>query len=334
MYWRTQFTTPACAPAGRSCCSTAVPCPRTWWKVSSSGTSAGRSRVLTPSIRAPSSARAEARSFSMKSASWRSICSLACLRVLDDRSVRRVGGTRDRQLDVRIISATNRDLSALVAAKQFRSDLYFRLGAAVVHLPPLRDRLEDLPLLIPQLLADLGRPDIRVAPATLDLLRAHRWPGNVRELKNTLACALTFADTGVMEPRHLKFVAPASENSVLDRFPLSGKTLASIEQVAIRQTLAQTRGNKSSGREAARYRRVDALREAEEVRRLNPIRSPTEARGRGRRSEPRREPEGRWASPGSEGPCSGRTDTAGADRSRSGTRLRGGRSDRRRTPRM
>jgi len=166
------------------------------------------------------------------------------LRVLDDRSVRRVGGTRDRQLDVRIISATNRDLSALVAAKQFRSDLYFRLGAAVLHLPPLRDRLEDLPLLIPQLLADLGRPDIRVAPATLEMLGAHRWPGNVRELKNTLACALTFADAGLLEPRHLKFVAPASENSILDRFPLSGKTLASIEQVAIRQTLAQTRGNK------------------------------------------------------------------------------------------
>src|SRR5215831_18611403 len=112
------------------------------------------------------------------------------LRALDNRSVRRVGGTRDRQLDVRIISATNRDLSALVAAKQFRSDLYFRLGAAVLHLPPLRDRLEDLPLLIPQLLADLGRPDIRVAPAALDMLGAHRWPGNVRELKNTLACAL------------------------------------------------------------------------------------------------------------------------------------------------
>ena len=59
-----------------------------------------------------------------------------------------------------------------------------------------------------------------------------------------MACALAFADAGVLEPRHLKFVAPASENSILDRFPLSGKTLATIEQVAIRQTLAQTRGNK------------------------------------------------------------------------------------------
>jgi transcriptional regulator with PAS, ATPase and Fis domain len=166
------------------------------------------------------------------------------LRLLDDRSVRRVGGTRDRQLDVRIISATNRDLSALVAAKQFRSDLYFRLGAAVIHLPPLRDRMEDLSLLIPQLLADLGRAEIRVAEATFELLRAHRWPGNVRELKNTLACAVTFADAGVVEPRHLRFVAAASEHSLLDRFPLGGQTLSAIEQAAIRQTLVQTHGNK------------------------------------------------------------------------------------------
>jgi DNA-binding NtrC family response regulator len=166
------------------------------------------------------------------------------LRVMDNRSVRRVGGTRDRQLDVRIISATNRDLSALVAAKQFRSDLYFRLGAAVIHLPPLRDRLADLPLLIAQLMADLGRTDIRVDGATLDALGAHRWPGNVRELKNTLACALAFVDAGVLEPRHLRFVETASEQSMLDRLPLGGQALATIEQAAIKQTLIQTHGNK------------------------------------------------------------------------------------------
>jgi transcriptional regulator with PAS, ATPase and Fis domain len=166
------------------------------------------------------------------------------LRVLDDRSVRRVGGTRDRQLDVRVIAATNRDLSALVSAKHFRSDLYFRLAAAVVHIPPLRDRLQDLPILIPQLLADLGRSEIHVAEATFELLQAHRWPGNVRELKNTLACALAFADAGVLEPRHLRFVAPAGEQSVLDRLPLGGQSLASIEQAAIKQTLIQTHGNK------------------------------------------------------------------------------------------
>src|SRR5262245_3694392 len=116
------------------------------------------------------------------------------LRAVDNRSVRRVGGARDRQVDVRIVAATNRDLPALVASKHFRHDLYFRLAAAVVEIPALRDRLQDLPLLVPRLLADLGRGDVQVPAPTLELLAGHRWPGNVRELKNTLACALAFVD--------------------------------------------------------------------------------------------------------------------------------------------
>jgi DNA-binding NtrC family response regulator len=166
------------------------------------------------------------------------------LRVLDNRSVRRVGGARDRHVDVRVLAATNRDLSALVAAKSFRQDLYFRLAAAIVHLPPLRERLEDLPLLVPQLLSDLGRGEVRIADPTLDKLRAHRWPGNVRELKNVLSCAVAFAAAGRLEPNHLRFVSTSSDQSMLDRLPLGGQTLATIEQVAIRQTLALTRGNK------------------------------------------------------------------------------------------
>jgi transcriptional regulator with GAF, ATPase, and Fis domain len=72
------------------------------------------------------------------------------LRALDNHAIRRVGGTSDRHVDVRIVAATNRDLGALVSAKQFRQDLYFRLAAAIVHLPPLRERLDDLPLLVPR----------------------------------------------------------------------------------------------------------------------------------------------------------------------------------------
>src|SRR4030095_8182533 len=87
------------------------------------------------------------------------------LRALDNRSVRRVGGTRDRRVDVRIIAATNRDLPALVASKHFRQDLYFRLAAAVVQVPPLRERLDDLALLVPRLLVDIGRGDVQVAAA-------------------------------------------------------------------------------------------------------------------------------------------------------------------------
>src|SRR4029078_19876 len=106
--------------------------------------------------------------------------------------------------DVRIIAATNRDLGALVAAKQFRQDLYFRLAAAIVQLPPLRDRLEDLTLLLPRLMKDLARADLHVPEATLEALRSHSWPGNVRELKNVLACALAFVVSGVVEARSLQ----------------------------------------------------------------------------------------------------------------------------------
>ncbi|MDB4983457.1 MAG: ATPase [Myxococcales bacterium] len=166
------------------------------------------------------------------------------LRALDSHAVRRVGGTRDRRVDVRIIAATNRDLGALVEAKQFRQDLYFRLAAAVVNLPPLRDRLEDLSLLVPQLLVDLGRGQVYVPEAAYEALRGHRWPGNVRELKNVLAYALAFVDAGTLEPGVLRFTPAAGQGSPLERLPLGGQTIATLEHVAIRQTLALTRGNK------------------------------------------------------------------------------------------
>jgi DNA-binding NtrC family response regulator len=166
------------------------------------------------------------------------------LRALDSHAIRRVGGTRDRRVDVRIVAATNRDLAALVEAKQFRQDLYFRLAAAVVNLPPLRDRLEDLSILVPQLLADLGRGHVRASDAAYEVLGAHRWPGNVRELKNVLAYALAFVDAGVLDANVLRFAPAAGQGSPLDRLPLGGQSLSMLEQVAIRQTLSLTRGNK------------------------------------------------------------------------------------------
>ena len=145
---------------------------------------------------------------------------------------------------MRIVAATNRDLGALVAAKQFRQDLYFRLAAAIVHLPPLRERLDDLPLLVPRLLQDLGRGDMHIPEATLEALRAHSWPGNVRELKNVLACALAFVETGAPEPRHLRFVAPPSEEAALDRLPLGGHSLAASSAPRSGRRCSSARGNK------------------------------------------------------------------------------------------
>jgi DNA-binding NtrC family response regulator len=168
------------------------------------------------------------------------------LRALDNRSIRRVGGTKDRKIDVRIVSATNRDLGALVAGKQFRQDLYFRLAAAIVHLPPLRERLDDIPILVPQLLEDLGRGEVVLSESTMAVLRDRAWPGNVRELKNVLACALAFVEpeVGVLDPRHLRFIDPPTDEAALDRLPLGGHSLGHLERAAIRQTLIASRGNK------------------------------------------------------------------------------------------
>ena len=167
------------------------------------------------------------------------------LRVLESRSFRRVGGARDRRLDVRIVAATNRDLAALVSSRQFRQDLFFRLAAAVVSVPPLRERHEDIPLLVKTLLEDLGRRDVTVPDETLSLLAAQPWRGNVRELKNALASALAFVDNGVLGPRQLRLPAPSAASSALDCLPLGGYTLDHVERAAIRDTLRQTRGNKA-----------------------------------------------------------------------------------------
>jgi transcriptional regulator with PAS, ATPase and Fis domain len=168
------------------------------------------------------------------------------LRVLETRRVRRVGGSQERQLDVRVIAATNRQLRAEISAGKFREDLYFRLAGAVVPVPPLRARLEDVPWLTQDLLHGLGRGDVTVTEATLSALREHAWPGNVRELKNALACALAFIDSGILEPIHLRLTPHSGSASEAVELPyLGGQSLQSLERLAIRQTLSRTQGNKA-----------------------------------------------------------------------------------------
>jgi len=169
------------------------------------------------------------------------------LRALENRSVRRVGGRQERRVDVRVVAATHRDLRSEVAAGRFREDLFFRLAVAVVAVPPLRDRLDDLPELVHSLLADLRRPEVDVSEAAYGTLRAHPWRGNVRELKNVIACALAFVDPGAstMESCHLRLTTETKPDGCgLEGVLLAGQTLDHIERVAIRQTLAQTAGNK------------------------------------------------------------------------------------------
>jgi two-component system, NtrC family, response regulator HydG len=173
------------------------------------------------------------------------------LRLLGNSSVRRVGGTEDRPFDVRIVAATNRDLQAEVSTGRFRRDLYFRLAAAVVHVPPLRDRIEDIPVLAACLLEDLGHGEVRISQDALHALASRTWRGNVRELKNTLACAIAFLDGSLLEARHLAVssLCEAPERELVDQLALGGLTLACIERVAIEQTLRLTTGNKARAAE-------------------------------------------------------------------------------------
>jgi DNA-binding NtrC family response regulator len=166
------------------------------------------------------------------------------LRVLENRSVRRVGGAQDRAVDIRVVAATHRDLRLDAAAGRFRQDLYFRLAGAVVSVPPLRKRLDDLPLLVQSILKDLGQSDIAVPEDTLVALRNHPWPGNVRELKNAVQCSIAFAEARVLERRHLRFMARTDAPARLERLSLAGQTLQDLERIAIQQTFAQVNGNK------------------------------------------------------------------------------------------
>ena len=120
----------------------------------------------------------------------------ALLRVLEQREVRRVGGQRTRPVDVRVVAATNRDLRDEVDEGRFRQDLYYRLAVVELHLPPLRDRLEDLPLLTRHLLQTAGfpHPVTGVSDEVMAAFEAWRWPGNVRELRNILLRSIPFTD--------------------------------------------------------------------------------------------------------------------------------------------
>jgi DNA-binding NtrC family response regulator len=116
------------------------------------------------------------------------------LRALEAREIRRVGGSRSLPIDVRVIAATTRDVEAEVAAGSFRQDLYFRLAVVTVHVPPLRSRLDDLPLLAELLLHGVGNPTpVTLAPTAIAQLRSYDWPGNVRELRNVLERAVLLA---------------------------------------------------------------------------------------------------------------------------------------------
>ena len=145
------------------------------------------------------------------------------LKVLEEKQIRRIGDVRARAIDVHLIAATHRDLAALVAEEKFRRDLYFRLNTIQLRIPPLRERVEDVPVLTDWFLNylnfDLKRDNLTVGEGVMQALQGYRWPGNIRELRNVLERAALLSQGGVIQIRDLNFqlLAPSSEPTPTER---------------------------------------------------------------------------------------------------------------------
>jgi DNA-binding NtrC family response regulator len=168
------------------------------------------------------------------------------LRALDQREVKRIGAEQPTRVNARVIAATNRDLEKEVKAGRFREDLYYRLSAVSIHLPPLRQRKADIELIAKSLLSGTSAGDdkkvIDLSPEAAAALAAYSWPGNVRELKNVLERASALSDGKRIEVKDL-FLSHGKKTSTLEG--LSGKTLEEIEKAAIIATLKSASGNKT-----------------------------------------------------------------------------------------
>ena len=173
------------------------------------------------------------------------------LRALQERRIRRVGSSEERAVDVRVVAATHRDLSALVREGHFREDLYYRINVIPIEVPPLRERLEDLPLLAAAFLARqaraLSRAELRLSPEALATLSAHSWPGNVRELENALERAVVLEGGDVIGPAALDLVpgrgAAAPEPALGPGFSLPDH-LRTIEKQLVERALSATGGHR------------------------------------------------------------------------------------------
>jgi two-component system response regulator HydG len=177
------------------------------------------------------------------------------LRALQEREVIPVGSTEPTEVDVRIIGATNRDLEEEIRRGNFRSDLYYRLNVIALHMPPLRERLDDIPLLTKHFLAkqadrDPDRPVPELSDDALDALLAFDWPGNVRELENALERASVVAEGGVLLPEHLpERVLEAPPPQLVKDRPPPNPSMEIIERAYIEWVLRAEGGNKSRAAE-------------------------------------------------------------------------------------
>lgn len=181
------------------------------------------------------------------------------LRVLEEKKITPVGETKPISIDIRLICATNADLEEEVKAGRFRPDLFYRLNVIPVSIPPLRDRVEDIPLLVDHFVEkfcerhQLGRKEIQ--PEVYNVLSAYSWPGNVRELENTIERAILLSKEGTLTTKSFpESVVAGKSGALVSRADHKTPTLESIEKAYIHWVLETSEGNKSK---AARILGID-----------------------------------------------------------------------------
>jgi len=189
------------------------------------------------------------------------------LRVLQDHSYRPVGASRSEQADIRVVSATNRELAEAVASGDFREDLFYRLNLITIRLPPLRERRSDIPLIANHLVATLageyGLGEVTLAPGALQWLASQPWPGNIRQLRQTVERTLLLAGKRVLEQQDFLDAEPGDDASPHGDVRVDGLTLEQVERLMIDRMLEQHQGNisrvaKALGlSRAALYRRLE-----------------------------------------------------------------------------
>jgi len=178
------------------------------------------------------------------------------LRAIQERSIERLGGNLPIHIDFRLLAATAQDLNNAVAQGRFREDLFYRLNVVNIQIPPLRERREDIPLLIQRFLARSERP-VQIRDDALEVLMQQDWPGNVRELENVITRAIVLAPGGLITPVQVQpNVSEASSEDWLSRIPLDKgywATIRDVEAALVKRALTQAKGNKA---EAARLLQI------------------------------------------------------------------------------
>ncbi|CUT02607.1 sigma-54-dependent transcriptional regulator [Candidatus Kryptobacter tengchongensis] len=176
------------------------------------------------------------------------------LRVLQDKKFYRLGGTKEISVNVRVIASTNKNLKEEVEAGRFRSDLYYRLNVATIHLPPLRERKEDIPLLVMSFIDEFNRKFRKnfsdIDEKALEILKSYPWPGNIRELRNTIERVILIENDTKIKPEHLKHLQVPKvdfesndESDFVLKIPPNGITMDKVLRELIIQTLKMTNGN-------------------------------------------------------------------------------------------